>query len=132
MLCCFFFFNDPVTTAFYTYGHTLSLHDALPILARCGMKCEENGALRGLSPRKSRATKQVARSGPPQGGLAQKRHDGVDRSLHSTTMRLTLFWSWRFLLQATAMCLMGPDPSYQNDRRQRQCARPHPPRSSIR
>src|SRR3546814_15269559 len=96
------------------------------------MKCEENGALRGLSPRKSRSTKQVARSGPPQGGLAQKRHDGVDRSLHSTTMRLTLFWSWRFLLQATAMCLMGPDPSYQNDRRQRQCARPHPPRSSIR
>src|SRR3546814_13176465 len=77
------------------------------------MKCEENGALRGLSPRKSRSTKQVARSGPPQGGLAQKRHDGVDRSLHSTTMRLTLFWSWRFLLQATAMCLMGPDPSYQ-------------------
>src|SRR6267143_5666037 len=29
---CFFFFNDTATTEIYT----LSLHDALPILARCG------------------------------------------------------------------------------------------------
>src|SRR3546814_11612688 len=28
----FFFFNDPATTDIYTYLHTLSLHDALPIL----------------------------------------------------------------------------------------------------
>src|SRR3546814_919999 len=27
----FFFFNDPATTEIYTYRHTLSLHDALPI-----------------------------------------------------------------------------------------------------
>src|SRR3546814_16624419 len=27
----FFFFNDPATTHIYTYCHTLSLHDALPI-----------------------------------------------------------------------------------------------------
>src|SRR3546814_2122022 len=27
-----FFFNDTATTEIYTYGHTLSLHDALPIL----------------------------------------------------------------------------------------------------
>src|SRR3546814_1650594 len=27
----FFFFNDPATTEIYTYEHTLSLHDALPI-----------------------------------------------------------------------------------------------------
>src|SRR3546814_4140112 len=74
------------------------------------MACEENGALRGLSPRKNRSTKQVARSGPPQGGLAQKRHDGVDRSSHSTTMLLTPSWSWRFSPQATARGLMGPDP----------------------
>src|SRR3546814_4534958 len=33
----FFFFNDTATTEIYTYGHTLSLHDALPICAsrRC-------------------------------------------------------------------------------------------------
>src|SRR3546814_10824693 len=29
-----FFFNDTATTEIYTYGHTLSLHDALPILSR--------------------------------------------------------------------------------------------------
>src|SRR3546814_11925309 len=28
---CFFFFNDTATTEIYTYVHTLSLHDALPI-----------------------------------------------------------------------------------------------------
>src|SRR3546814_10017536 len=34
-LCVFwiFFFNDTATTEIYTYGHTLSLHDALPIYA---------------------------------------------------------------------------------------------------
>src|SRR3546814_6065940 len=32
MLMCFvFFFNDTATTEIYTYLHTLSLHDALPI-----------------------------------------------------------------------------------------------------
>src|SRR3546814_4946752 len=31
MYCVFFFFNDTSTTEFYTYSHTLSLHDALPI-----------------------------------------------------------------------------------------------------
>src|SRR3546814_11150768 len=30
-LTLFFFFNDTATTEIYTYGHTLSLHDALPI-----------------------------------------------------------------------------------------------------
>src|SRR3546814_11128757 len=29
--CSFFFFKDTATTEIYTYGHTLSLHDALPI-----------------------------------------------------------------------------------------------------
>src|SRR3546814_10696403 len=29
---CFFFFHDTATTEIYTYRHTLSLHDALPIL----------------------------------------------------------------------------------------------------
>src|SRR3546814_15967145 len=29
-----FFFNDTATTAIYTYGHTLSLHYALPICRR--------------------------------------------------------------------------------------------------
>src|SRR3546814_14520784 len=32
-LVTYFFFNDPATTEIYTYLHTLSLHDALPISA---------------------------------------------------------------------------------------------------
>src|SRR3546814_13259208 len=31
-----FFFNDTATTEIYTYGHTLSLHDALPISGAAG------------------------------------------------------------------------------------------------
>src|SRR3546814_128546 len=34
-LFCFFFFNDPATTEIYTYCHTLSRHDALPISRAC-------------------------------------------------------------------------------------------------
>src|SRR3546814_19422570 len=30
----YFFFNDTSTTEIYTYGHTLSLHDALPIFKK--------------------------------------------------------------------------------------------------
>src|SRR3546814_6718796 len=32
----FFLFNDTATTEIYTYGHTLSLHDALPISVERG------------------------------------------------------------------------------------------------
>src|SRR3546814_5882215 len=32
LFCCFFF-TDTATTEIYTYRHTLSLHDALPIFA---------------------------------------------------------------------------------------------------
>src|SRR3546814_15353132 len=41
---CFFFFNDTATTEIYTYWHTLSLHDALPISQR------EGGDRRGRGP----------------------------------------------------------------------------------
>src|SRR3546814_13097000 len=34
LLVFVFFFNDTATTEIYTYGHTLSLHDALPIWPR--------------------------------------------------------------------------------------------------
>src|SRR3546814_18273200 len=34
MFFLFFFFNDTAPTELYTYGHTLSLHDALPICQR--------------------------------------------------------------------------------------------------
>src|SRR3546814_5332622 len=32
-----FFFNDTAHTAIYTYGHTLSLHDALPIYGQVAL-----------------------------------------------------------------------------------------------
>src|SRR3546814_8596299 len=35
VLCLFLSFNDTATTEIYTYGHTLSLHDALPIWVGC-------------------------------------------------------------------------------------------------
>src|SRR3546814_12909600 len=34
MISMFFFLNDTATTEIYTYGHTLSLHDALPLSRR--------------------------------------------------------------------------------------------------
>src|SRR3546814_12908559 len=33
IIVVFFLFNETATTEIYTYGHTLSLHDALPICA---------------------------------------------------------------------------------------------------
>src|SRR3546814_12172298 len=42
----FVFFNDTATTEIYTYGHTLSLHDALPIY-RAAHRGDARPALRG-------------------------------------------------------------------------------------
>src|SRR3546814_1315997 len=42
---CIFFFNDTATTEIYTYGHTLSLHDALPIY-RQAVPCDRQALWR--------------------------------------------------------------------------------------
>src|SRR3546814_7094426 len=49
ILSCFFFFNATSTTDIYTYLHTHSLHDALPISSRSAKKPGEcrNGARDG-------------------------------------------------------------------------------------
>src|SRR3546814_20762946 len=39
LLMSMFFFNDTATSKSYTYGHTLSLHDALPISSVQGARC---------------------------------------------------------------------------------------------
>src|SRR3546814_11136252 len=60
-----FCFNDPATTEIYTYGHTLSLHHALPILHRRdrrGVRGHQ-GPRRGLKPMCGRITQ---RSPPDQ------------------------------------------------------------------
>src|SRR3546814_10992909 len=40
-----FFFNDTATTESYTYGHTLSLHDALPICEDAKLTPEKRAEL---------------------------------------------------------------------------------------
>src|SRR3546814_17828170 len=40
-----FFFNEPATTEIYTYWHTLSLHDALPIFHCEKCRCLLDGDL---------------------------------------------------------------------------------------
>src|SRR3546814_10672015 len=41
-----FFFNDTATTEIYTYGHTLSLHDALPIFGFAPSKIRKSHSSR--------------------------------------------------------------------------------------
>src|SRR3546814_8645621 len=43
----YIFFNDTATTEIYTYGHTLSLHDALPSSLRSGIKLILHGTIAG-------------------------------------------------------------------------------------
>src|SRR3546814_14429940 len=53
----FFFFNDTATTEIYTYGHTLSLHDALPI---CIAQVIFDGGQRAAQVRSQRAAAEGA------------------------------------------------------------------------
>src|SRR3546814_18556257 len=58
----FCFFNDTATTEIYTYGHTLSLHYALPILA---LVREQLGAIEAeRRARRAEAARQAAGEQP--------------------------------------------------------------------
>src|SRR3546814_20746629 len=46
----FFLFNDTATTEIYTYWHTLSLHDALPIWLQCSNWWSLQGARPSSTP----------------------------------------------------------------------------------
>src|SRR3546814_12748700 len=46
LFCCILFFNGTATTEIYTYLHTLSLHDALPI------SCERSRSVSSIRSRK--------------------------------------------------------------------------------
>src|SRR3546814_16762189 len=54
------FFNDTSTTEIYTYGHTLSLHDALPICRGRGCGLLPPVAVLQLQPREVPAHRAVA------------------------------------------------------------------------
>src|SRR3546814_16438569 len=74
MFYIFFFFNDTATTAIYTYRHTLSLHDALPIGSTPVMI-----SITPLvsSPMSQSTAKPDAKLAPSQGATP----DGVHRTL---------------------------------------------------
>src|SRR3546814_19589927 len=57
----FFFFNDTATTEIYSYGHTLSLHDALPIW---GHRDRGGGRLDGAA-RLQEVEQPLGRAGGP-------------------------------------------------------------------
>src|SRR3546814_6188395 len=66
----FVFFNDTATTEIYTYGHTLSLHDALPIWPPHDLSAAAGTRLR-LGP------------GPGAAHRACRRHGGGGRGHHA-------------------------------------------------
>src|SRR3546814_8385901 len=59
MQCLVFFFNDTAATEIYTYCHTLSLHDALPISSPVGTR-------RSLPPLPTICTTPWRKSMPPR------------------------------------------------------------------
>src|SRR3546814_15977147 len=69
MFC--FFLNDTATTEIYTYGHTLSLHDALPICGQRGKAVPADAgraraaALRHRRRRAARAGRLLRRDAEP-------------------------------------------------------------------
>src|SRR3546814_15205689 len=77
MFC--FFFNDKANTDIYTYSHTLSLHDALPIYEGHDQEQAEHGQLVAPEPaphvdsQGSRLAEVVARGVLHELGLARRR-----------------------------------------------------------
>src|SRR3546814_18225410 len=70
LFCFIFFFNDTATTEIYTYCHTLSLHDALPILI---LRRDTDG--RGASPCRNggvRASRKSADMAPIRTACADR------------------------------------------------------------
>src|SRR3546814_17817761 len=78
-----FFFNDTATTEIYTYGHTLSLHDALPISKSAALRTRETSRRRQRkSPKHSRLVRCRTASG--MWSMAEERA-GMDRSEEHTS-----------------------------------------------
>src|SRR3546814_3312717 len=70
-MCCFF--NDTATTEIYTHGHTLSLHDALPISSddtRRSRVMKANRCMRRIVTAGDAACRRAARGFRPLAGAA--------------------------------------------------------------
>src|SRR3546814_17475836 len=63
-----FFFNDTATTEIYTYLHTLSLHDALPISASPAGGCARLPRRAGTAPVRARSRRARTARTPPRAG----------------------------------------------------------------
>src|SRR3546814_1445709 len=80
-----FFFNYTATTEIYTYSHTLSLHDALPISSRCIPRASDPKATRSRS-RSARATCTMSpRAASPRTGSTSSVSVTVRRSEEHTS-----------------------------------------------
>src|SRR3546814_11136626 len=94
-----FFFNETATTEIYTYLHTLSLHDALPISARQDRHRQHHAHRQSAQPRKAAARWDRAGNSwehsRAHAGLA-KWHGIANRT--AVPRRLSAayrqFWSW--------------------------------------
>src|SRR3546814_11998168 len=67
-----FFLNDTATTEIYTYGHTLSLHDALPIWRPLARRGSTQGCARGAADR--RCERKLGRDRYFERGRGARRH----------------------------------------------------------
>src|SRR3546814_4913929 len=65
MYCFIFFFTDSATTEIYTYLHTLSLHDALPISRPCPRAARRPARRTGLCRSDRWSPAQVDAPTPP-------------------------------------------------------------------
>src|SRR3546814_19995204 len=63
---CLFFFNDTANTEIYTYGPTLSLHDALPIYDTVTVRPIAGTRKRGATPAEDEALAQDLLSDPKE------------------------------------------------------------------
>src|SRR3546814_19171528 len=89
LLVVVFFFNDTATTEIYTYRHTLSLHDALPIASqasssrRAAAMCKSRK--RALNARSKAASFRNQLSGPASRQKSITVPDSSERSEEHTS-----------------------------------------------
>src|SRR3546814_19726870 len=86
--CCFFF-NVTATTGIYTYGHTLSLHDALPITGSRSGTTWPNVALSVTVPAPSSPAWRAGAVSERIENLAERILNAAESSLRHYTMQST-------------------------------------------
>src|SRR3546814_17157049 len=83
-----FFFNDTATTEIYTYGHTLSLHDALPICPIAPVTTPRRWLVWILRPKHSPKAPLGPHAQGHDAGVGQVRPSMPARDLRQKTRRI--------------------------------------------